>query len=471
MTATSTMSSLLAHDPSPTTHGQGDRNEYYAKWDALAKEAVDEVDAEEQKQKKEADQKLGLNTDAPVSATQATDLDKRKQLKVAKKRWDDVELDREKLRATVSGLTSGTKTITVVHDLDKKERVLTLSQNSNATINLPAELDPLALIKVFIDDCQDCTINLSTSLVTSCVEIAHCTNVTLNVRNPCATVQVDLSDGVTVVYSQNVLQATHKVYHSAVRRLTIDRQVAQGGALKTQTTGLMDDFDLGDKHDTTKPADENQFITQLDTSDMLQTDLVLRDAGNHPTTAREITERKRELLAAMKEKGVDPNSEFGQKLLKAEDPMNPMSAAAMAKEKGNALFKQLDYGQAMLHYSEAILSLEAFDATESAGETKEMVADKQERSALLMSCLSNRSACALKLGQHANALKDASKCLVMNPKHVKSLFRKGLSLHALKRYHEACPILGKALELNPKNKQIKTALQFAERQLMMERKR
>ena len=41
--------------------------------------------------------------------------------------------------------------------------------------------------------------------------------------------------------------------------------------------------------------------------------------------------------------------------------------------------------------------------------------------------------------------------------------RVGVALHAMGRYREACPILGKALSLQPKNQQIKDALLFAER--------
>jgi tetratricopeptide (TPR) repeat protein len=458
-----------SNDGDKPTHGAGDRSEYYSKWDALAKEAVEEVEAEEKRQKEEADAKLGLNTDAPTSAQQAADLEKRKQLKHAKKRWDGVEADREKLKVYVSDIMSGEKTIDIVEDLKNTKRVLMLKSNSNCTINLPSTLDNHGLIKLFIDNCQECVINVFTPLVTSCIEVAHCKNVVLNIKCPCATIQADLSEGLTINYSLNVFQPLHKIYHSAVRGLEVRRQILKAGSEVTESTGSMDDFILGEKSDTTKPADENQFVTQLDKRDQMQTDLVLRDAGNHPTTGREIAERKRELLDAMKRKGVDPNSAFAQNMLKKEDALNPMDEAASAKEKGNELFKQLDYGQAMLYYSQAILALEGEVAT--SGETKKTSNDAEVKKKILISCFSNRSACALKLGQHVNALEDANKVLELEPSHVKSLFRKGLSLHALKRYQEACPVLGKALELSPKNKQIKTALQFAERQLMLERRR
>jgi tetratricopeptide (TPR) repeat protein len=462
------------NDDETPTHGKGDRNEYYAKWDKLAQEVVEEVDAEEKKEKEESDAKLGLATDAPVSASQVKDLTKRAQLKEAKKRWDGVESDRDKLKVNIEGLTSGSKTITVKEDLAGIKRVVYFKNNSNTTINLPSELNGQQLIKVFIENCQDCVFNVSTILVTQCVEIAHCSNVTLNVLCPIATIQVDLSEGVTLNYGQNTLSPTDKVYHSAVRRLTVNHQVAAGGALKTQTTGEMDDFELGEKDNDAmgKPADENQFVTRLDEKkNVLLTDLVLRDAGKHPTTRREIERRKKELLGAMKEKGVDPNSERGQRMLRAEDPLDSIRSAGMSKDKGNGLFKEQDYGQAMLYYSQAILDLETYARKISDSETKETSEQNKHYKTLLLSCHSNRAACALKLGQHLNALDDSNKCIELDSEHAKAFFRKGLALHALGRFREACPALGQALKLSPNNKQIKTALQFAERKAAMQGRR
>ena len=471
LSAPTNMSSFAdGEDKKEPGMGIGSTDDYYKKWDKLAKEAVASVDEEEKDEKKEADAKLGLDTDAPVSKSQEKDLAKRVQLKAAKKQWDGVEVDREKLRVTLEDYTEGSKTLTVKEDL-KDRRVVFLKNNKNATFNFPSNLDGHLIIKVFIESCQDCTVNISTNLVTQCVEIAHCTNVTINLLCPIATVQVDLSEGVVLNYSQNVFQPANKIYHSAVRQLTVTRQVAKAGALTTQTTGVLDDYKLGELNNTTKPADENQFVTQLDKQDMLQTDLVLRDAGNHPTTAREVAERKRELLDAMRAKGMDPNSAEGQHMLRAEDPMDVVRAASGSKDKGNGYFKEQNYGQAMVEYSQGIETLESESQGEnrpkSVGETKRSTEDTDVRRSLLLSCHSNRAACALKLGQHENALEDASKCVEIDPNHVKGLFRMGLALHALKKYHEACPLLGKAHNLAPTNKQIKNALTFAERKAMM----
>lgn len=94
---------------------------------------------------------------------------------------------------------------------------------------------------------------------------------------------------------------------------------------------------------------------------------------------------------------------------------------------------------------------------------------------LVAVCYSNRAACFLKLGQHDRALEDANQCVKVHPTFVKGHFRKGLSLHAMKRYPEALPALGRALDLEvPKNKQsikqIKDAIRFAEAKLAASRR-
>ena len=47
----------------------------------------------------------------------------------------------------------------------------------------------------------------------------------------------------------------------------------------------------------------------------------------------------------------------------------------------------------------------------------------------------------------------------------KAAFRRGLALHALGRYREALPELGKARDLEPKNAQVADAIRFAEMRL------
>ena len=63
---------------------------------------------------------------------------------------------------------------------------------------------------------------------------------------------------------------------------------------------------------------------------------------------------------------------------------------------------------------------------------------------------------------------DASECVAVSPSNVKGLFRKGVSLHAMGQWKEACEVLTECLRLEPGNKQAKQARQFAEVKLQMD---
>ncbi len=72
------------------------------------------------------------------------------------------------------------------------------------------------------------------------------------------------------------------------------------------------------------------------------------------------------------------------------------------------------------------------------------------------------------MGEHERAEADAKKAKGLNPSNVKAHFRQGLALHAMKQYEMAIPILAQAHKMEPKNKQIKEALQFAEVRMTQE---
>ena len=468
--------------PPPPGHGVGDTSQYYDKWDKLAKEEARKTEAEEEARKAASDAALGLDTLAPKSATEKADREKRKQLKANGKKYEGVELDREKQKVCIEGLRGlrglrgaaggegeeRTTKILTAEDFGER-RVVTLQDNEDCRIEFPRALDALNLIKVFVSHCRCCTVVLHAQLMTSTVEIAHCADVVFEVRRPVATFQVDLSERVRVRFGQNTFRedakARHRLYHSAVRGLTVEFE-KDGVAQPALTTGEMDDFALAAKEQGLDvPADEAQFMTRI-WQGALTTDRVLRDASNHPTTQRDVDARTALVLQAMRDKGIDPSSDEGQKILSMGVPLDRMARAQQNKDKGNHMFKERDYGQAMLFYSQAITTLGG-DRSKGEEEEEEEGTVGEEQRQFLSACYSNRAACALKLGQHENALSDAKRCVALDPAHVRGTFRVGLALHALERYREACPVLSKALGMQPGNKQIKTALQFAERKAMM----
>lgn len=362
------------------------------------------------------------------------------------------------------------KEITFEKDVDVKDRVidaaamgdkrvLFIKDNTNSSCTVAEDA---TLTKIFIDDCKDCSFTFHCKIASSFIEIHRCENITLHVvAQEIHTIQVDLSQNVTVLYNKDLFTPDTKVYHSSVRGITVSydhKGTGEPGDYKTQT---VDDFELSRLAEKTRSVREvgkdDQFVTAYvaEVQDLV-TDLVLRDASGHPTTTREIEARKRMVEEEVKKKGLDINAPEIQKYLHEYDPLTPVELGKKYKEEGNRAFKECDYRQASVHYTQAVDTINSLPLDEI-----------KEASDILKASLSNRAACSLKLGDPENALADAMSVLDMDPKHVKATFRRGMALHALERYREACPVLSTALEMEPKNVQIKAALQFAERRAMM----
>ena len=112
--------------------------------------------------------------------------------------------------------------------------------------------------------------------------------------------------------------------------------------------------------------------------------------------------------------------------------------AEVRKARGNEAFKEGNYAQAAVFYTQALELAPAHHVA-----------------------LANRSACFLKMGEHERALADARACVAAESTYVKGHFRVGLSLHAAGRFGEAVVALEKAERLDPKNKQVAEALRMA----------
>lgn len=130
-------------------------------------------------------------------------------------------------------------------------------------------------------------------------------------------------------------------------------------------------------------------------------------------------------------------------LLPREAPEMPEQDRRQLSEakrmQGNEMFRANDFMQAAMQYTEAL----QLDPTASA-------------------IWANRSVCWLKLGDHAKALDDATKCTEVDPANPKGWFRKGMALHAQERYPEAIPALIEAEKLEPSNKQVQDAIKMAQ---------
>eukprot|EP01087_Luapelamoeba_hula_P006374 TRINITY_DN16455_c0_g1_i1.p1 TRINITY_DN16455_c0_g1~~TRINITY_DN16455_c0_g1_i1.p1 ORF type:complete len:351 (-),score=88.71 TRINITY_DN16455_c0_g1_i1:9-1061(-) len=99
---------------------------------------------------------------------------------------------------------------------------------------------------------------------------------------------------------------------------------------------------------------------------------------------------------------------------------------------GNEAFKSAKWGLAIKHY------------------TKGIQADPQNH--LLFS---NRSAAWMKMNKDNKALEDAEACIKLQPQWAKGYYRKGCALREMQRDHDALQALQRAVELAPKDGEIR----------------
>lgn len=369
------------------------------------------------------------------------------------------------------------------------------------------------IVKVHLSNVNDCTLTFKCKVITGLLEVSHCRNLTIKLskESTIVTVQADLCQNLTIEFhdapsGKGITQpgvpttkfwgddADDRIFHAGVENLVV----------KTFRDGILD---LGVVADYKKDgavtvgnasAEEVQFVINVVNGELVN-ERVLRQGSATGTTiagavsgeggmsARAMTAREMKEVEMKKkeiQKALDGTIGNGIKIIdkdgnevvkKAESKtsdddelvieevyagMNSDDIKAIVtdcetqKSKGNESFGAGEYAQAILLYTLALdRASELPDASE--------VAPKNPLFARHV-VLSNRSACFLKLGEHEKALKDAIDAAKMEPTYIKAIFRQGLALHAMGRYQEAIEQLAAALKLEPKNKQVKQALQFAE---------
>ena len=302
-----------------------------------------------------------------------------------------------------------------------------------------------------------------------------------------------------------------RIYHAGVSNLRV--ATYRDGYVDLEAEA--DYKELGAEAIGNATAEEVQFVTSVVDGDLV-TDRVARSSGAGQVTrgaggsARVMTVREVEEEKKRKENAPCPENmiRFVQKnppLIDKAEALPPTSVlekpaadegdveevyASMSKDKIGAIVKDCEaqkaqaneafvageYAQAVLLYSLVLdRCAELPDAEEATTVITKTNVTPAKDAPLPMTqlfprhiILSNRSASFLKLGEHEKALKDAQEAMALQPSYVKSAFRKGLALHAMGRFHEAVPTLGAAHRIEPKNKQIKQALQFAEVRLQQE---
>jgi len=345
--------------------------------------------------------------------------------------------------------------------------VLVVRRCEGCTITLPAEL---SLIKLQLEGCTQCTVTVLAKLLTETLEVWESTALTVSLRSKCATVQVDACADLRLQYGK--VDFFDRVMHTGPRalRLSFDDEPQLDCTLEMEQLAREqpEGFVLDEQTD--------QFITRrVRAADELTTELVIRLCNDFPTTEREAKEfeERTRLHADKLDEVVDGmlGSSLGKKLSEAEreqmkQMMQSQSEAASAakqqaeltaegrhqarvefkKNEGNAAFKDGQYQQAAVYYTEALT-----------------LNDQQH------ALFSNRAACFLKLGRYAQAKEDAAACIQLAPTFSKGHFRLALAHQALDEFGEACAAFGKVLELDPSNKEALAGLNMA--RMQAERKR
>jgi len=109
--------------------------------------------------------------------------------------------------------------------------------------------------------------------------------------------------------------------------------------------------------------------------------------------------------------------------------------ATEARERGNELFREAKFADAVREYEDSV-----------------------KRNPNVAAVYSNLAACFAKLGDFPRAIEFCDKCLALDSKFVKAYTRKAGVQFFLKEYHKAIETYKKALELDPENAEAKDGI-------------
>jgi len=359
------------------------------------------------------------------------------------------------------------------------------------------------LIKLFLSNLHNCTVVVKCKIITGTIELSHCSNVVLRIEKEAtvATLQADLSQQITIEFrdapsgkNTNLPGQPHlfwgddrddRIFHAGVSAMKVS--LVRDGFVETCTTA--DYTKDGAESVGNATPEEFQFVTSVVNGELL-TEKVIRHGGTTGKNARAMTQRELDEEKSRREKAAQMAIEKAESMIKimtkdgkevpvvkkevARAPTNEeeigtstekeeidhiVAECEQNKTRGNEAFGVGEYAQAVLLYSLAL---------DKADELPDKGAKGKEQLFPRHLVLSNRSAAFLKLGDHSKALTDGAKAQEIDPTYVKGIFRRGLALHAMGKYGEAIQVLAEAQKIEPKNKQIKQALQFAEVRMTQE---
>lgn len=541
----------------------------YASWEKRTSDLTKQLDSEEESERLESANALGLDGKHARSAAEAQEREKAKEALKTKTFLDKYKKREEGVVQSLAGLLGpveekddSVKTIEEKHQYVKYvtrdmlcagKRVITVSDTTGpGKIILTQDLSNLesvtptnsalqpksyaddaenkeempetsthrGIIKLNLRNLHNCTVVIKCKIITGTVEVSHCKNIILLIEGDDATVstiQADLCTNLDIQFhdspsSKNVplrVRDTNsgptttlfwgqdkddRIFHAGVSNLSV--KTFRDGFVDLQTSA--DYIQNGAKVIGNASAEEVQFVTSV-VDDEFLTERILKPGeakGSVPMTERELKaleEKKIQIQEAMDERLKDivkfkenpsgnstatTTKDVSKEGSNDEDVIEEVYASTTKEEigtivaycenqkaKGNEAFSAGEYAQAVLYYTIALdRAADLPDATTITEKLSNECSYSTPCTQLFARhiVLSNRSASFLKLGHHEKALKDGTEAEIIDPTYVKGIFRKGLALHAMGRYEEAIKSLASAQKLEPKNKQIKQALQFAE---------
>ena len=138
-----------------------------------------------------------------------------------------------------------------------------------------------------------------------------------------------------------------------------------------------------------------------------------------------------------------------------------LEIAKKHKQQGSELFKSGHYRGASIRYSRAIQYLAAVDP-DTPLEVDTLEEYEKEILSLRTVTLTNLAACQLRFNQFDHVVKNCSRVLEVDPKNVKSLYRRAKALLAMKDFEASRTDLLRAKEADPGNQAINELLRTVE---------
>jgi hypothetical protein len=385
----------------------------YSAWDSKASALAREAEEEEKKEKEENDKALGLEGGPKGPPTAKADEEIKELGEHSDKRKEFI--DWSKQREVTQ--THGPQDEPIILEGDEvKTKALKLIGSEDVTYVIP---EGSGIVKLSLDRCKKVKIQVTGTIMTSTIEACRCEDVSIELSVPIGTFQVDeCTSPVLIVFAER--DHIGCVYHQNSPGLSVGI-----GNAETVLGHWHSNSIVKGEHELVGKSDAVQHFSKIAHGGLL-TNVVRRGEGEFPLDLPG-DQPSGGYRSDQPEPEAAPAAE--ERRLKAE----------MKRQAGNEMFRANDFMQAAMEYTSAL-----------------------ELDPSISALYANRSQCWLKLGNHEKSLEDAVRCTEVEPSNAKGWFRKGMSLHAMKRFPEAIPALLEAEKIEPSNKQVGEAIKMAQ---------